>query len=153
MLPSQPRAPIEPASDRVPSDTPHATELESLALDAPQKLVEKYLELSRARRVLDEQLAFLRSELELVAATALTESAPRGRFVAPSGVVAARLMPTCSFDRATVARELQRGGKLADVATLTGPQLSRFLAREPVWASRLAPIVRHRHNIMLMTGA
>lgn len=136
--------------------TPHAlTETptaESLTLDAPEKLVERYLELARLRRQVDEQLAFVRSELELVAAGTLRGESPRGRFVAPSGVVAARLLPTCAFDRQAVARELQKGGRLSDVATLQGPSLARFLQREPVWASRLAPMVRHRHSVVLMTG-
>lgn len=125
----------------------------SMALDAPERLVERYLELSRARRAIEEQLAFVRSELELIAATTLQPDAPRGRFVAPTGVVGARLMPTCSFDRQIVSRELQRGGRLDEVATLTGPSLARFLQREPVWAARLQPLVRPRQSVMLMTGS
>lgn len=142
---------------RMLSQHPHAptsdnTEIEPLALEAPTKLVERYLELTRTRRALDEQIAFLRSELELVAATTLREASPRGRFVSPVGVIAARLVPTCSFDRMAVARELQKGGRLSDVATLPGPTLARFLGREPVWAARLGPMVRHRHSVVLMTG-
>lgn len=140
------------------AETPHARNnpdptLQTTDLDAPARFVERYVELSRQRREIEEQLAFVRSELELIAASSLREAAPRGRFVAPSGrVVAARLMPTCSFDRAAVARELQRGGRLDDVATLPGPSLARFLDREPVWAARLQPLVRRRHSVMLMTG-
>lgn len=125
----------------------------SVSLDAPEKLVARYLELTRTRREIDEQIAYLRSELELVAASALTVDHPRGRFVAPdAGVVAARLLPTCSFDRKTVARELEKGGRLHEVASLPGPALARFLQREPVWAARLGTMVRPRHTIVLMTG-
>lgn len=116
-------------------------------------LVRRYVELSAQRRALDEQLAFLRGELELLAAVSLREGEPRGRFVAPGvGSVVARLRPTCVFDRVAVGRELERGGRLHEVAWLQGPALARFLAREPVWAARLGGLVRARQGVVLMVG-
>ncbi|HEX2021458.1 MAG TPA: hypothetical protein VHH36_02000, partial [Candidatus Thermoplasmatota archaeon] len=111
---------------------------------------ERYLQLVRARREVEEQLAYVRAELELTAATTLSDAAPRGRFAGLGGTVVARLQPTCSFDRFAVARELQRQGRLADVAILHGPALARFLAQEPVLAARLGPLVRPRHGVVLM---
>lgn len=125
-----------------------------LPLPAPSELVRRYLELALRRRALDEQLAFVRGELELAAAEVLSEEHPRGRFVvdgARQGVVA-RLQPTCVFDRVLVGQELQRMGRLAEVATLQGPGLARFLAREPVVAARLGGLVRHRRSVVLFVG-
>lgn len=117
------------------------------------ELVRRYLELSAQRRALDEQLAFLRGELELLAAQALSEESPRGRFVGSDGRwLAARLRPTCVFDRRVVGRELERGGVLHEVALLQGPQLARFLDREPVWAARLGGLVRRRNGVLLMAA-
>ncbi|MEA3200816.1 MAG: hypothetical protein QOE90_2244 [Thermoplasmata archaeon] len=121
-------------------------------LAAPEDLVRRYVELTRKRRDLDDQLAYLRAELELVAASALTRDSPRGRFRAGEASVLARLQPSCVFDKAHVARELQKAGRLADVATLTGPQLARFLASEPALAARLSDHVRMRNAVVLMAS-
>ena len=102
------------------------------------------------RRALEDRLAFVRSELEMAASSHLNEKTTRGRFLSPRGAVAARLQSTCVFDRAAVARELQRMGKLAEVAVLQGPGLARYLAHEPVVAARLSDLVRMRRSIVLM---
>lgn len=137
------------------SGPPPVAEPEAVALEAPSDVVARYLEATAQRRALDDQLAWLRAELELVAAQLLSEARPRGRFVAPGGAgfVLARLQPTCVFDRQTVAGELQRAGRLSDVAVLQGPALARFLAREPVVAARLGDLVRPRRNVVLMAGS
>lgn len=127
---------------------------EPISLPAPPELVRRYLQLTAQRRAIDEQLAFLRGELELTAASILTDAHPKGRFTrqdAPGSVVA-RLRPTCVFDRTVVGQELQRMGRLSEVALLQGPTLARYLAREPVVAARLGSLVRHRHNVVLMVA-
>lgn len=131
--------------------------MESLPQDpplaAPLDLVRRYLDLASQRRALDEQIAWARGELELLAASALSEGVPRGRFVAPGvGSIVARLEPTCVFDRITVGRELQRMGRLHEVAMLRGPPLARYLAKEPVVAARLGGLVRPRRGIVLMAA-
>lgn len=138
------------------STTPRALETDDTpapVLEAPTALVERYLELTRARRHLEDQLAYVRSELEMVAAATLRDDAPRGRFVSRAGTVAARLHPTCVFDKPTVARELQRMGKLADVAIVQGPTLARYLAKEPIVAARLGEMVRPRRSVVLLAGS
>lgn len=121
-------------------------------LAAPQDLVRKYVELTRKRRDLEDQLAYLRAELELVASQMLTKDAPRGRFRAGESSILARLQPSCVFDKQTVARELQKAGRLADVATISGPGLARFLANEPVLSARLADHIRFRNAVVLMAA-
>lgn len=119
-------------------------------LHAPEDLVRRYLELTAQRRAIEDELAYVRAELELAAAEGLKDL-PKGRFVLPGGgAVLARMQPTCVFDKATVGRELQKAGRLVDVATLTGPALARFLAKEPVLAARLADHVRYRKSVGLM---
>lgn len=135
-----------------PRTTVLPTSTEPTTLEAPRDLIEEYLEITAERRALEERLAYVRAELELVAAAALSDGAPRGRFVCDRGAVSARLQPTCMFDKPLVARELQRAGRLADVAILQGPSLARFLAKEPHLAARFAGLVRHRKNIVLMAG-
>lgn len=138
MLAATPRA-HDPIAD--PSDAP--------VLDAPAYLVQRYIELNAQRRALDEQLAVIRAELEMVAASSLTEALPRGRLVSATGHVTARLQPTCVFDRGEVYRILQRAGRLNDVATVPGPTLARFLAKEPQLAARLGDLIRYRHSVVL----
>lgn len=121
-------------------------------LAGPADLVEEYIRLVEERRAIDDRLSFVRAELELAAATNLSEAAPRGRFLGKGGAVNARLQPTCTFDRAAVARELQRIGKLADVAVLQGPALARYLVKEPALAAKLGEMVRMRRSIVLMAG-
>jgi hypothetical protein len=121
-------------------------------LAAPEELVRRYVELTRKRRDIEDQLAYLRAELELAASAALSKEAPRGRFRAGDATVLARLQPSAVFDKQLVARELQKAGRLADVATITGPQLARFLAAEPALAARLADHVRLRQAIVLMAA-
>gem|GEM_PF-4539833 len=123
---------------------------EPALLAAPEDLVRRYVELTRKRREIEDQLAYLRAELELTASAALTREAPRGRFRAGDASVIARLQPSCVFDKALIARELQKAGRLADVATITGPGLARFLAGEPVLAARLGEHVRYRNSVVLM---
>lgn len=130
-------------------DTQHDPN-EAPVLAGPSDLVEEYLRLVEERRALDERLAFVRAELELFAASALTDAAPRGRFLGSRGAIAARLQPTCVFDRAGVARELQRMGKLAEVAVLQGPGLARYLAKDPVVAARISDMVRMRRSVVLV---
>lgn len=120
------------------------------ALEAPEHLVRAYVELVAERRRIEDRLAYVRGELEMLAASALSDSAPRGRFLAGEHAVSARIQPTCVFDKGEVMRELQRAGRLADVAILQGPALARFLAKEPALASRLADRVRMRRSVMLM---
>lgn len=139
MLSQRPRALDTPATDA--DDAP--------TLEAPAYLVQRYIELTVQRRQLEEQIAVIRAELEMVASASLGEAVPKGRFVSPAGHVTARLQPTCIFDRGEVYKALQKAGRLADVATVTGPTLARFLAREPVLAARLADLVRHRHGVVL----
>lgn len=129
-----------------------------MSLEVPSDVVRRYLEATAQRRELEDQLGWLRGELELAAAQCLSDARPRGRFVAQgggpgSGFVVARLQPTCVFDRQVVGRELQRAGRLTDVAMLHGPALARFLAREPVVAARLGDLVRYRRNVVLMAGS
>lgn len=123
---------------------------EAPRLEGPADLVEAYLELVEQRRVVEEKLAYVKAELELVAAAHLNDRAPRGRFVSARGAISARLQPTCVFDRPAVMKELQRAGRLADVASVSGPQLARFLAKEPVLAARLGEMVRKRSSVVLM---
>ena len=132
-----------------------SVEPEPVALEAPADVVRRYLEATAQRRALDDQIAWLRGELELAAAQMLSDVRPRGRFVAPGGAgfVVARLQPTCVFDRQVVGRELQRAGRLTDVAVMHGPALARFLAREPVVAARLGDLVRYRRNVVLLAGS
>lgn len=126
----------------------------SLSLPASSDLVRRFVQLTAQRRALEEQLAFLRGELELAAASLLSEACPRGRFEGVEGpfVLSASLRPTCVFDRVVVAQELQRMGRLAEVATLQGPGVARYLAREPVVAARLGSLVRMRHSVVLTVG-
>lgn len=121
-------------------------------LAGPSDLVEEYLRLVEERRAIEDRLSYVRAELELAAATALNEATPRGRFVGKAGAVNARLQPTCTFDRAAVARELQRLGKLADVATIQGPALARYLVKEPAITARLGEMVRMRRSVVLMAS-
>ncbi|HUR69925.1 MAG TPA: hypothetical protein VM370_11825 [Candidatus Thermoplasmatota archaeon] len=127
-----------------PTDSTHLP-----VLEGPSELIEEYLALVAERRAVDERLGFVRAELELFAAAALNDGAPRARFVGQGGAIAARLQATCVFDRANVARELQRMGKLADVAILQGPGLARYLAKEPQVSARLGNMVRMRRSIVL----
>lgn len=122
------------------------------SLDGPAELVEEYIRLVEERRAVDDRLAFVRAELELLAAQSLNEGAPRGRFLGKAGAVNARLQQTCTFDRAAVARELQRVGKLADVAVLQGPALARYLVKEPALAAKLGEMVRMRRSVVLMAS-
>lgn len=140
MLSANPRA-FDPPAEDDPANAP--------ALDAPEHIVQRYIELTAQRRALEEQIAVLRAELEMVAAASLSEATPKGRFLAPTGHVTARLQPTCVFDRGEVYKLLQKAGRLSDVATVSGPQLARFLAREPQLAARLAEFVRHRRSVVL----
>lgn len=131
---------------------PASPETEVPVLTGPADLVEEYLHLVGERRAVDERLGFVRAELELFAAAALHDGAPRGRFVGAAGAIAVRLQPTCVFDRARVAHELQRMGKLSDVAVLQGPGLARYLTKEAVVAARLGNLVRMRRAVV-MTAA
>ena len=133
-----------------PNDLPHETE--TVVLDAPSDLVARYLELAAEKRALEDHLSFVRAELEMLAVAALSDRAPRGRFAAGTGAVNVRLQPTCVFDRGEVARTLQKAGRLADVATVAGPALARFLAKEPALAARLGDMVRPRKSVV-MTAA
>ena len=121
-------------------------------LPAPEALVARYVELTRKRREIEDQLAYIRAELELAATSSLSAAKPRGRFRAGRASVLARLQPTCTFDKAFVAKELQRMGRLADVATVSGPSLARFLNHEPVLAARLGEHVRYRNSVLLMAS-
>lgn len=121
-------------------------------LAAPEALVARYVELTRKRREIEDQLAYIRAELELAATARLNAAAPRGRFRAGSASILARLQPTCTFDKPFIAKELQRMGRLADVATVTGPALARFLAHEPTLAARLGEHVRYRNSVLLMAN-
>lgn len=136
----------------VPTSVQQATEPgdEIPTLVGPVELVEEYIRLVGERRALEDRLAFVRAELEVTASLQLGESGTRGRFLSPHGTIAARVQKTCHFDRAAVARELQKMGKLADVAVIQGPGLARYLAHEPVVAARLAALVRPRRSIVLM---
>jgi hypothetical protein len=125
---------------------------EPATLTAPEDLVRRYVELTRKRRDIEDQLAYIRAELELTASESLSQASPRGRFRAGDASVLARLQPSCVFDKLLVARELQREGRLADVATITGPSLARFLASEPVLAARLGEHVRYRNGVILMAS-
>ena len=140
MLSAKPRA-LDPPMEDDPAIAP--------ALDAPAYLVQRYIELTAQRRALEEQIAVIRAELEMVASASLSEAVPKGRFVSPTGHVTARLQPTCVFDRGEVYKILQRAGRLSDVATVTGPQLARFLSKEPQLAARLSDLIRHRHSVVL----
>lgn len=140
-----------PTPSRVPSlFEPSVPEPEPPVLEAPEHLVRTYVELVAERRRLEDRLAYIRGELEMLAASALSEATPRGRFLAGDGHISARLQPTCVFDKGAVARELQKAGRLADVAVLQGPALARFLAKEPVLAARLSDLVRMRRSVVLM---
>jgi hypothetical protein len=141
------------------SQTPRAidgptqpSEPEPLDLEAPEYLVQRYLELSAQRRQIEDQLAFLRAELEMLAAPLLRGAGARGRFTAPRGNIHVRVQPTCVFDRGEVARFLQKEGRLADVATVTGPALARYLRDEQVLAARLGERVRYRNSVILTAG-
>lgn len=126
----------------VPDDAP--------VLEAPEHLVRTYLELVAERRRIEDRLAYIKGELEMLASSALSESTPRGRFLVGDAVIAARLQPTCVFDKGEVMKELQRAGRLADVAVLQGPALARFLAKDAALAARLSPMVRMRKSVVLM---
>ncbi len=122
-------------------------------IEAPDSLVARYVELVQEKRRIEDQMAFLRAELELIATASLSEAIPRGRFLGSGGgELHARLYPTCSFDRAEVGHVLQRAGRLTDVASIPGPSLARFLAKEPQMAARLGNLVRRRHGVMLIAG-
>lgn len=136
------------------SASPRALDLPTLdpeapTLEAPEYLVQRYIELNAQRRALEEQIAVIRAELEMVAVSSLGETMPKGRFLSSAGHVTARLQPTCVFDRAEVSKALQRAGRLHEVATVTGPALARFLAKEPVLSARLSDLVRHRNSVVL----
>jgi hypothetical protein len=141
MLSANPRA-LDPPTYELPGDPPQR-------LEAPEYLVQRYLDLTAQRRALEEQLAVIRAELEILAVSSLSEERPRGRFGSALGHVSARLQPTCVFDRGEVARTLQRAGKLADVAVLPGPSLARFLQADPALAARLGDMVRYRKSVIL----
>jgi len=137
-------------SATVPTPTTYDHDLPTI--QGPSDLVEEYLRLVAERRAVDERLAFVRAELELFAVSALNEATPRGRFLGATGAIAVRLQPTCVFDRAGVARELQRMGKLADVAVLQGPGLARYLQKEATVAARLGNMVRMRRAVVMMAA-
>lgn len=139
-----------PATQPVPTASVFPPAPETPTLDGPRDLVEAYLDLVDQRRQIEEKLAYVKAELELVAAAALSERHPRGRFVCGRGSVSARLQATCVFDRPTIMKELQRAGRLADVASVSGPTLARFLAKEPVLSARLGEMVRKRSTVVLM---
>ena len=143
MLSTTPRALTAASVDDAP---------DMIALEAPADLVTRYLELAAEKRALEDHLSYVRAELEMLAAAALSDAAPRGRFATATGAVNVRLQPTCVFDRGEVARQLQKAGRLADVATVTGPSLARFLAKEPALAARLGDLVRPRKAVV-MTSA
>lgn len=134
-----------------PTDEP-TDEPEIPTLEGPKDLVDEYLRLVEQRRAIEDRLSYVRAELEMAAAHQLKDERPRGRFLGASGGVSARLSPSCTFDRAVVARELQRMGKLAEVAILQGPGLARYLAREPVVAARLGGLVRPRRSVTLIAS-
>lgn len=134
-------------SASVPTNEPASPELP--VLEGPRDLIDEYLQLVVERKGIEERLAYVRAELELFAAPALSEGVPRARFVGRTGAIAARLQATCVFDRANVARELQRMGKLSEVAILQGPGLARYLSKEPVVSARLGEMVRMRRSIVL----
>ena len=142
MLATPPRAHAD-AADAPP---------EAIALEAPHDLVTRYLELAAEKRALEDHLSFVRAELEMLAVSALSDGAPRGRFATGQGAINVRLQPTCVFDRGEVARALQKAGRLADVATVSGPSLARFLAKEPTLAARLGDMVRPRKAVVLTTA-
>lgn len=135
-----------------PTATPTDPTAEAPILPGPADLVEEYLTLVEERRAIEDRLAFIRGELELLAAAALNDARPRGRFVGSRGAISARLQPTCIFDRNAVLKELQRAGRLADVAVVQGPSLARFLAKEPQLAARLSDLIRHRKSVVLMAS-
>lgn len=139
-------------ADRFPTivDSPPSEAAEPARLEAPSDLVERYLELTAERRALEDRLAYVKGELELLAAGSLNDQTPRGRFVAESGAISARLQPTCVFDRVAVAHELQRAGRLSEVAVVQGPALARYLARDPIMAARLKDMVRFRKSVVLL---
>lgn len=142
-------------SASIPAPEPHPESSPEEAIPviaAPTDLIEEYLSLVDERRSVEERLAFVRAELELAAAGSLKDATPRGRFVGEHGMISVRLQPTCIFDRAGVARELQRMGKLSDVAVLQGPGLARYLGKEPAVAARLGSMVRMRKSIVLTAG-
>lgn len=142
-------APSPRAHDILPTTD---TEPEPVAIDAPEYLVERYLQLTAQRKQLDDQLAYVRAELELLAAPALKDaSSPRGRFGGSEGAIHVRLQPTCVFDRAQVAMRLQKEGVLADVATIAGPTLARYLRSNGQVAARLGDSVRFRNSVVLST--
>ncbi|MFA5862290.1 MAG: hypothetical protein WDA16_11410 [Candidatus Thermoplasmatota archaeon] len=125
---------------------------EPVAIDAPEYLVERFLQLTTQRKQLDDQLAYVRAELELLAAPALKDTAaPRGRFLGPAGTIHVRLQPTCVFDRAPVAARLQKEGVLSEVATIAGPTLARYLRSNGQVAARLGDAVRFRNSVVLTT--
>lgn len=140
MLSASPRAHDPPFE--LPGDPP-------VALEAPDYLVRRYLELTAKRREVEEQLAVVRAELEILAVSSLTQERPRGRFSVPEGNVSVRLQPTCVFDKGEVARALQKAGRLADVATIPAPSLARALAADPALAARLGDMVRMRRSVVL----
>lgn len=136
-----------------PFDASTPTDDAPPTLEAPETLVRRYLELTAQRRAVEDQLAYVRAELEMFAAPQLGDAVPRARFVAPGiGAIHARLQPTAVFDRVHVAKELQRMGRLHEVAQVQGPALARFLAKEPVAAARLGDMVRLRKSVVLMAA-
>lgn len=142
MLAKTPTRAFDPPTTELPGDPP-------LPLDAPEYLVQRYLELSAQRRAVEEQLAVVRAELEILAVSALNEQRPRGRFTSGAGHVSVRLQPTCVFDRGEVARALQKQARLHEVATVSGPTLARVLAHDPALAARLGDMVRMRRSVVL----
>lgn len=127
-----------------------ATDAQPVAIDAPEYLIQRYLELAAQRKQVEDQLAYVRAELEMLAAPALREgTAPRGRFTGEKGAIQVRLQPTCVFDRGDIARRLQKEGLLADVATVNGMTLARYLRSNPQVAARLGESVRYRHSVVL----
>jgi hypothetical protein len=142
MLSANPRASDPATTYDLPGDAPQL-------LDAPEYLVQRYLDLTAQRRALEEQIAVIRAELEILAVSSLSDERPRGRFAATNGQVTVRLQPTCVFERGEVARALQRAGKLAEVAVLPGPSVARFLAGDPALAARLGEMIRYRKAVVL----
>lgn len=120
-----------------------------MRLNAPDYLVKRYLELTSQRRAIEEQIAVIRAELEVLAVSSLSAQRPRGRFESKAGHVSVRLTPTCLFNREEVARALAKAGRLTDVATIPGPALARFLATDPALSARLGDAVRYRSAVVL----
>lgn len=121
-------------------------------LDAPVDLVEEYVRATLEKRKLEERLAYLRAELELHAAAALSKEKPKGAFACKLGRVGARLVPTCAFDRDAVAAALQKAGKLDRVAVLQGPRLRTFLEMDKDARALVEEHVRFRTSVTLVAS-